>query len=115
MALEGRVALVTGAGRGIGRAHALRMAGLGADVVVNDVDPDVAEAVASEIVAAGGQAVADSTDVASIEGGRTAVAVAVDQLGRVDIVVNNAGFASGGGTVDEPDGVGIDALLDVHL
>lgn len=122
--LAGHVALVTGAGRGIGRAHALRLAACGAAVVVNDVgatlegtgrDHTVGEAVVAEIVADGARAVLDTTDVASLDGGRRAVTTALDAFGRIDIVVNNAGFASGGGTVESPAEAGVDALIDVHL
>src|SRR4051794_40326117 len=99
--LDGRVALVTGAGRGLGRAHALTLAGQGAAVIVNDIgtgldgrgrDAGPAADVCAEIGARGGTAMIDGTDVASIEGGRGAVQVAVDRFGRIDIVVNNAGF-----------------------
>lgn len=123
-ALDGRVALVTGAGRGIGRAHALALAAQGAAVVVNDVGADLdgsggdagpAEAVAAEVVSAGGWGVADTTDVASIDGGRRAVARAIVMCGRIDIVVNNAGFAHGGGDVIHPVEAELDALLGVHL
>jgi NAD(P)-dependent dehydrogenase (short-subunit alcohol dehydrogenase family) len=100
MTLDGRVALVTGAGRGLGRAHALALARRGAIVVVNDIgaeldgtghDAAVADTVAVEIEAAGGRAVSDTTDVASVEGGRAAVQVTLERLGRIDIVVNNPG------------------------
>jgi NAD(P)-dependent dehydrogenase (short-subunit alcohol dehydrogenase family) len=122
--LDGRVALVTGAGRGLGRAHALALAGQGAAVVVNDVgaaldgsgrDAGPAEAVVAEVVSAGSRGLADTTDVASIDGGRRAVARAIDAFGRIDIVVNNAGFAHGGGDIVRPVEAELDALLAVHL
>ena len=118
-----RVALVTGAGRGIGRAHALTLASRGHAVVVNDIgaaldgsgrDESPAQSVVDEIVAAGGTAIADGTDVASVEGGRAAVAAAIAAYGRIDIVVNNAGFAHGGGDVEAPDVDQLTALLAVH-
>ena len=121
--LGGRVALVTGAGRGLGRAHAHALARDGALVVVNDLgtaldgsgtDSGPAEAVANEITATGGRAVADTTDVASIQGGVAAVLVALDAYGRIDIVVNNAGFAHGGGEVEHPIDAELDALFGVH-
>lgn len=124
MDLEGRVALVTGAGRGIGRAHALVLAARGAAVVVNDVGADVdgtgrdhavAAAVAAEIQARGGRARADASDVGSIAGGRAVVEAAIDAFGRIDILINNAGFAHGGGGVEGPVEAEIDALLGVHF
>jgi NAD(P)-dependent dehydrogenase (short-subunit alcohol dehydrogenase family) len=99
--LAGRVAVVTGAGRGIGRSHALRMAAYGARVVVNDpgvamdgspTDETPAQEVVGEIVAAGGEAVADLNDIATMEGGQAVVDLALSTWGRVDIVVNNAGI-----------------------
>src|SRR5437879_2193332 len=90
--LDGRVAIVTGAGRGIGREHALLFAAEGADVVVNDVDADQAAAVVDEIEAAGGRAVANDDDVASWDGGARVVEAAVTTFGDLHVLVNNAGF-----------------------
>ena len=114
--LAGRVALVTGAGRGIGRAHAHLLAARGAAVVVCDVgaaidgggrDASIADAVVDEIVAAGGQAAADATDVSSFVGGQCAVQSALEKFGRIDVVVNNAGLVGAGG--------GIEALTEDEL
>jgi NAD(P)-dependent dehydrogenase (short-subunit alcohol dehydrogenase family) len=122
--LDGRVAVVTGAGRGLGRAHARALAARGASVLVNDLGTGVdgrgashgpADAVATEITRAGGLAVADYRDVASIEGGRAVVAAAVAAFGRVDVVVNNAGFAAGGGSIEMPVFAELEALFAVHL
>jgi NAD(P)-dependent dehydrogenase (short-subunit alcohol dehydrogenase family) len=90
--LDGRVAVVTGAGRGIGRGEALALSAAGATVVVNDIELDAAESVVKEIEAAGGRAVADATDIATWDGARALIATAVDQNGHLDILVNNAGF-----------------------
>jgi NAD(P)-dependent dehydrogenase (short-subunit alcohol dehydrogenase family) len=99
--LRERVAVVTGAGRGIGRAYALRMAAYGARVVVNDAgvatdgratDENPAAEVVSEIAAAGGDAIAQRGDIADAAVGDALVAAALDRWGRLDIVVNNAGF-----------------------
>ncbi|SEF36503.1 NAD(P)-dependent dehydrogenase, short-chain alcohol dehydrogenase family [Amycolatopsis pretoriensis] len=89
-ALEGRVALITGAGRGIGREHALLFAREGASVVVNDIEPD--PEVVSEIRASGGSAVSNTSDVASWAGAAELVDQAVSEFGRLDVVVNNAGI-----------------------
>jgi NAD(P)-dependent dehydrogenase (short-subunit alcohol dehydrogenase family) len=99
--LEGKAAIVTGAGRGIGRAEALLLASEGARVVVNDVgaslsgessDATPAQQVVDEIVAAGGQAVANYDDVSSWKGAQSLVDQAVDTFGSLDILVNNAGI-----------------------
>jgi len=89
---EGRVVIVTGAGRGIGREHALELARQGASVVVNDIDGSEAHDVVDAIEAAGGRAVANSDDVASWSGGEQMVQQAVEVFGGLDAVVNNAGF-----------------------
>jgi 3-oxoacyl-[acyl-carrier protein] reductase len=89
--LDGRVAVVTGAGRGIGRGEALALAGQGAQVVVNDLDEQLAQQVVDEVVAAGGTAVANRDDVSSWEGAQRLVDEAVDSWGRLDVLVNNAG------------------------
>jgi NAD(P)-dependent dehydrogenase (short-subunit alcohol dehydrogenase family) len=99
--LEGRVAVVTGAGRGIGRAHALRLSAYGAKVVVNDLGVSIegkatsetpAEEVVAEIRSAGGEAVADASDISKMSGAQAIVRSAIDAWGRLDIVVNNAGI-----------------------
>jgi len=90
--LDGKVVVVTGAGRGIGRASALRLAGEGARVVVNDVDGAVAEEVVSEIRGKGGEAVADTHAVGSFENGEAIVSTALSSFGRIDVLFNNAGI-----------------------
>lgn len=120
---EGRVAVVTGAGRGIGRAHARLLAERGAKVVVNDlggsmegegVDKGPAQSVVEEIVAAGGDAVADISDVSTQAGGQAIVDAAVDRYGRIDILVNNAGIIRWGG-LPEVDLENLEHHLAVHL
>ncbi|NRG41038.1 SDR family NAD(P)-dependent oxidoreductase [Rathayibacter sp. VKM Ac-2835] len=120
---DGRVAVITGAGRGLGRAHALLLAQRGAHVVVNDLggskegvgsDSGPAHEVVEEIRAAGGSAAADTHDVGSEEGCRAIVDTAVKEFGRIDIVVNNAGI-SRWASFPEADADNLERTLDVHL
>ncbi len=120
---DNRVAMVTGAGGGLGRAYALDLARRGARVVVNDLGGAVdgtgagaraADAVVAEIVGAGGEAVASYDSVTTPEGGEVVVDAALDSFGTVDIVINNAGILrdKSFANLDWPD---LDAVLDVHL
>jgi NAD(P)-dependent dehydrogenase (short-subunit alcohol dehydrogenase family) len=109
---DGRVAIVTGAGGGLGRAYALELARLGARVVVNDLR--AAGAVVEEIRAAGGEAVASGASVSTAEGGRAIVQAALDAFGRLDAVINNAGIVRDRTLVKLSDDE-LQAVLDVHL
>ena len=123
ISFDGRVAIVTGAGGGLGRSHALLLASRGAKVVVNDLggsldgegsDEAAAQKVVDEIVAAGGEAVANFDGVDTAEGGEKIVKTAIDAFGKVDIVINNAGILRDVSfhkmTHDQWD-----AVLNVHL
>jgi NAD(P)-dependent dehydrogenase (short-subunit alcohol dehydrogenase family) len=89
--LDGKAAVVTGGGRGIGRGHCLHLAHQGASVVVNDVDADEARGVVEEIAREGGKACADASDVGTRAGARALVARCVDEFGAIHAIVNNAG------------------------
>jgi NAD(P)-dependent dehydrogenase (short-subunit alcohol dehydrogenase family) len=121
--LGGKVAIVTGAGAGLGRSHAIALAERGARVVVNDLgaavdgsgsDASRADAVVAEIRAGGGEAVAEHSSVATAEGGRAIVQRALDEWGQVDVLVNNAGNIELS-SFAKLDVEQIDRLLDVHL
>ncbi|MGO9382870.1 MAG: SDR family NAD(P)-dependent oxidoreductase [Mycobacterium sp.] len=120
---DDRVAIVTGAGRGLGREYAQLLASRGAKVVVNDpggslggdgVDAVPAERVVSEITAAGGQAVACTASVATREGGDAIIRTALEHYGGIDILIHNAGNVRRG-SLKEMSYEDFDAVLDVHL
>ena len=112
--LEGKVALVTGSGRGIGRAIALKFASEGARVVVNDLDPAPAEEVVAEIRAAGGEAVACIGSVVAPDFAERFVGTAVETYRGLDIVVNNAGY-TWDSVIQKMDDAQWYAMIDVHL
>ena len=121
--LSGKVAIVTGAGRGIGRAHALALAAAGAKVVVNDLggtlsgegaDVTPADEVAAEIRTVAGEAISDGENVADFEGARRLVEHAIAELGALDIVVNNAGILRDRMLVNMAEDEW-DAVIAVHL
>jgi len=123
MRFDGRVAIITGAGGGLGRAHALELARRGAAVLVNDLGASLdgsgttsspAQRVVDEITASGGRAAANADSVATPEGGRAIVQAAVDAFGRVDVLVNNAGILQDK-AFHKMDAATMNAVIDVHL
>ncbi|TGB40108.1 SDR family NAD(P)-dependent oxidoreductase [Mycolicibacterium peregrinum] len=120
---DDRVAVITGAGRGLGREYALLLASKGAKVVVNDpggsltgdgADTAPAQQVADEIVSAGGEAIAVTDSVATAEGGQAIIDAAVERFGRIDILIHNAGTVRRA-SLKEMSYDDFDAVLDVHL
>ena len=115
ISLDGRVAVVTGARRGLGKSHALELARLGAAVVVNGTpDSPGLEQVAEEIVDAGGRAIAVRKDVTTRAGGKALVDAALAEFGQLDVLVNNAGILRTG-YFEELDDENIDDIFDIHL
>ncbi len=123
LGFDHRVAVITGSGRGLGRAHALLLASRGARIVVNDtggslqgsgVDAGPAEDVAREIRALGGEAIACTESVATPAGGRAIVETALDRYGRIDILIHNAGNVRPA-SLKQMTQEDFDAVLDVHL
>jgi NAD(P)-dependent dehydrogenase (short-subunit alcohol dehydrogenase family) len=121
--LNGKVAVITGSGNGIGRSHALAFAKEGAKILVNDLggprdgsgtDAGAAESVAKEIRAAGGEAVSNKDSVSTIEGAANIVKSAVDAFGRVDILVNNAGILRDKSFLKTDEAMW-DSVIAVHL
>ena len=120
---DGRVAVITGAGRGLGKAYAMLLASRGAKVVVNDpgvsmsgegLDTGPAQQVVDEIIAAGGEAVANLDSVATPEGGEAIIRSAVDHFGGIDILIHNAGIIRRA-PLAEMSYEEFDSVLDVHL
>ncbi len=120
---EGRVCVITGAGRGIGREYALMLAGQGARIVVNDLGGDMtgegadatpAQQVVAEIEAMGGEAIANGANVADFDAAGEMIQQAVDHFGRVDVLVNNAGILRDRMLVNMAEGEW-DAVIAVHL
>jgi NAD(P)-dependent dehydrogenase (short-subunit alcohol dehydrogenase family) len=123
ISFDGQVAIVTGAGGGLGRTYALELARRGAAVVVNDLggtvagvgdDSSAAQRVVDEVRAAGGEAVPSYDSVSTPDGGAAIVGAALDSFGRVDVVINNAGILRDR-TFAKLEWADLDAVLDVHL
>ncbi len=112
--LEGKVAIVSGSGRGIGRSIALKLASEGASVVVNDLDIEPAESVVAEIKAMGSNAIACIGDVTHKEFPKRFISAAVDDLGGLDIIVNNAGY-TWDSVIQKMTDDQFDAVMDVHV
>lgn len=113
-ALDGKVAIVSGAGRGIGRAVALKLAGQGAAVVINDLDDASVADVVAEIGVLGGRAAACIGSVTEADFGERFVAAALDGFGGLDIIVNNAGYTRDG-VIQKQTDEQFEAMLDVHV
>jgi 3-oxoacyl-[acyl-carrier protein] reductase len=112
--LEGKVAIVTGSGAGMGRAHALLMAERGADIVVQDIDAASAESTAEAVRAQGRRAYACAYDIADRAASRAMAERTLAELGRIDILVNNAGIGGQNAVIEEIDEARFDRMFGVH-
>ena len=112
--LEGKVAIVSGSGRGIGREIALKLAADGAALVINDLDEKMAESVVQEIIAAGGRATACCGDVTATEFAARFIDTALNSFGRLDIIVNNAGY-TWDNVIQKMTDEQWDAIMAVHV
>jgi 3-oxoacyl-[acyl-carrier protein] reductase len=112
--LEGKVAYITGSGRGIGRAVALKLAGDGAKIVVNDLDQEPADEVVAEIKTMGGEAIAVAGSVTDDDFAERFINTGIDTFGGVDIIVNNAGY-TWDSMIHKMGDEQFDAMIDVHL
>jgi NAD(P)-dependent dehydrogenase (short-subunit alcohol dehydrogenase family) len=121
---DGRVAVVTGAGRGLGRAYALLLASRGAHVLVNDLGTDasgrgsdagIAQTVVTEVEDAGGSAAGSVASVATVEGARSIIDDALSRWGRIDVLINNAGPGSAPSTIDQVDEAELRRMFEIHV
>jgi 3-oxoacyl-[acyl-carrier protein] reductase len=112
--LEGKVALITGAGRGMGRSHALLLAQHGAEILVQDIDGGLAKETVGHVASAGGRARPLISDVAEVGELRSQIAAAESELGGIDILINNAGIVAPG-SLEEIDLAAFDRMFGIHV
>ncbi len=113
--LDGRVALITGSGSGMGRTHAMVMAERGARIIVHDIDAEAAHETAAALRDKGHEPIAILADIADVGAMAAAIAEAEAEAGRIDILVNNAGIGGGGVLLEEIDEAGFDRMFDIHV
>ena len=113
--LDGRVALITGSGSGMGRAHAMVMAERGARIIVHDIDAEGAQETAAALRGKGHEPLMILADIADVGAMRTAIAGAEAEAGRIDILVNNAGIGGGAVLLEDIDEAAYDRMFDIHV